>query len=317
MQGLKPFLVAVAIGCAFAAPPASADDLHQLVTDMLSSNQRMAAASSDMEGARNLVEVARGGWYPTLTPTINYGYEHYNKPTGSDDTAAYRNEYIASLKQLVWDFGAVNANIDRASATYKQSESIRDAVRQGLMLEGVSAYANVVRAQKQLSFARESEANIRRQTGLEEAKVTLGSGLSSDVLQAKAQLSGAEAARVQAEFAQAQAQNRFHNIFSKSMENAQTMVMPKVPRDRLPASQADALTLARSNSPSVQAAAYVVDAAKMQRESTKASAFFPKIEMVAEARNKRNAAGTLGTQQESVAKIEAFDGRALLNLAFS
>ena len=305
MQGLKPFLVAVAIGCAFAAPPASADDLHQLVTDMLSSNQRMAAASSDMEGARNLVEVARGGWYPTLTPTINYGYEHYNKPTGSDDTAAYRNEYIASLKQLVWDFGAVNANIDRASATYKQSESIRDAVRQGLMLEGVSAYANVVRAQKQLSFARESEANIRRQTGLEEAKVTLGSGLSSDVLQAKAQLSGAEAARVQAEFAQAQAQNRFHNIFSKSMENAQTMVMPKVPRDRLPASQADALTLARSNSPSVQAAAYVVEAAKMQRESTKASAFFPKIEMVAEARNKRNAAGTLGTQQESVAKIEA------------
>ncbi|MBI3444534.1 MAG: TolC family protein [Magnetospirillum sp.] len=297
-------VLAVTLGCLGLASPGRADDLHQLVTDMLSSNQRMAAAAADVEGSRNLVEVARGGWFPTLTPTVNYGYEHYNKPSGSEDTSAYRNEYVASLKQLLWDFGAVDAGIDRASATHKQSEAIREAVRQGLMLEGVSAYSNLVRAIKQLAFARESEANIRRQTGLEEAKVSLGSGLSSDVLQAKAQLSGAEAARVQAEFAQAQAQNRFRNIFNKSMENAQTMVMPKVPRDRLPASHAEALAAARSNSPSVQAAGYVVEAAKSQREATRASAFFPKVELVGEAKNKRNVAGTLGTQQEMVAKVE-------------
>ena len=51
----------------------------------------------------------------------------------------------------------------------------------------------------------------------------------SDVLQAKAQLSGAEAARVQAEFALAQAQNRFKYVFNHAMENAKTMVMPVVP----------------------------------------------------------------------------------------
>ncbi|MDO8608716.1 MAG: TolC family protein [Phaeospirillum sp.] len=293
-----------AMCCSFTSIPAQADDLRQLIEDMLTSNDRLAAASSDVSGAENLIEVARGGWYPTLTPTLNYGFESQNKPSGSQNTAAYRNQYTASVRQMVWDFGAVNANIDRADATHKQSESVREGVRQGLMLESVSAYTNTVRAIRQLAYARESEANIRRQTGLEEAKVSLGSGLSSDVLQAKAQLAGAEAARVQAEFSHAQALNRFRTIFNKAMENAKTMTMPKVPLDRLPATQTDALAAARSNSPSVKAASYVADAARKQKEATEASAFYPKIDVVGEANNKRNVGGTMGAQQELLAKVE-------------
>jgi adhesin transport system outer membrane protein len=287
-----------------ASASARADDLRVLIDDMLKVHERLAAADADVEGARNLVEVANGGWYPTLTPTVNWGYEHQNKPSGTLDTNAYRNEYAASLKQLVWDFGATSANIDKADATHKQAQSTRDAVRQGAMLEGISAYSNLVRALKTLAFARESEANIRKQTGLEEAKVVLGSGLSSDVLQAKAQLSGAEAARVQAEFSLAQAQNRFKYVFNRAMDDAKTMVIPRVPVDRLPATLSDALGQARSNSPSVKAAGYGVEAARQQVEATRASALMPKVEAVTEARNKRNISGTMGAQQELLAKVE-------------
>lgn len=304
MNFRKPFGLVIVLCSVVVAPQSRADDLNLLINDMLKSNGRLAAAAADTEGARNMIEVARGGWYPTITPTINYGYERYNKPSGSDDTNAYRNEYTASLKQLLWDFGAVNAGIDKADATHKQSESTQEAVRQGLMLEGLSAYANLVRSLKQLAYARESEANIRRQTGLEEAKVTLGSGLSSDVLQAKAQLAGAEAARVQADFTTAQSLNRFRNIFDHPMEDAKTMVMPKVPLDRLPANLDDAINAARSHSPSVRAASYFADAARRQMDATRASAFYPKVEVVGEAKNKRNVAGTLGAQQELLAKVE-------------
>ncbi|CAA7613032.1 TolC family outer membrane protein [Magnetospirillum sp. SS-4] len=296
--------MAALLCCGLAAAPARADDLRLLIDDMLRTNDRLVGAEADVEGARNSIEVARGGWYPTLTPTVNYGYEKQNKPSGSDDTAAYRNEYSASLKQLVWDFGATNSTIGRAEATHKQAESTREGTRQGLMLEAVTAYANLTRTLRQLSFARESEANIRRQTGLEEAKVDLGSGLSSDVLQAKTQLAGAQANRIQSEFALAQAQNRFRNIFNKPMEDAASMVLPKVPLDRLPATLTDALAIARANSPSIKVATHAVEAARRQMEATKAQGFFPKVELVGEAKNKRNISGTMGAQQEYLAKVE-------------
>ncbi|CUW41223.1 Outer membrane efflux protein [Magnetospirillum sp. XM-1] len=296
-------LAALAAGIVLA-PEARADDLRQLMDDLLRTSDRLVASDADVEGARQNIEVARGGWYPTLTPAVNYGYEKQNKPSGSQDTNAYRNEYSASLKQLVWDFGGVNAQIDKAAATHRQTEATRDGVRQGLMLEGLSAYTNLVRTLQQLNYARESEANIRRQTGLEEAKVDLGSGLSSDVLQAKTQLAGAQAARIQAEFLLAQAQNRFRNVFNKPMQDAKSMVLPKVPLDTLPSSLEVAVATARANSPSIKAATHAVEAARMQAEATKAQGFYPKVEMVGEARNKRNVSGTMGTQQEYLAKME-------------
>lgn len=287
-----------------AGGTAQADDLHQLIGDMLQSSTKLAAATSDAEAARNQVEVAWGGWYPTLTPTVNYGYEKQNKPPNTDDTRAYRNQYTANLKQLLWDFGATNALIDRAAASQKQQESLAEAVRQGLMLDGVTAYANVVKTLQQLDFARESEANIRRQTGLEEAKVALGSGLSSDVLQAKSQLAGAEANRIKAESDLSKAQHSFRYVFNRSMDNAKTMSMPKAPLDRLPASREDALNAARTNSPTVRVAGYITEINRKQMEATKAAAFYPKVELVGEANNKRNVAGTMGAQQELLAKVE-------------
>jgi adhesin transport system outer membrane protein len=297
-------LATLVLGMAWGAP-ARADDLRLLIDDMLRTNDRLAGAQADVEGATNLVEVARGGWYPTVTPTINWGKEHFNKPSGSDDTDAYRNEYTASLKQLVWDFGAVNAAIGSAAASKQAAEAQLEGQRQALVLEGITAYVNLVRALKQLDFARESEANIRKQTGLEEARVALGSGLSSDVLQAKQQLSAAEASRLDAESALAVAQHRFQNIFQRPMENVRTMVMPKVPAERLPASLDDALATARLKNPTVLRDTLGVAAAKESVEGTRASAFFPKVEAVLEAKNKRNVAGTLGAQQETLAKIEA------------
>ncbi len=290
--------------CGLMAGNARADDLRQLIDDMLRGNDRLAAATSDTESARNTMEYTRGGWYPTLTSTINYGYEKQNKPSGSLDTQAYRNQYTASLKQLLWDFGAVNASINASEASHKRTEAQQEVVRQGLILDGVTAYANLVKNLQQMDYARESVTNIRRQTGLEEAKVALGSGLSSDVLQAKRQLAGADASRVKAEIDLGKAQNAFRYVFNKAMADAKTMRMPRVPLDLMPASHDDALKAARANSPAIKAAGHTVEYYRQQMEGTRAQAFFPKIELVGEANDKRNISGTMGAQQELLAKVE-------------
>lgn len=298
------FAAATALVAVLAAPPASAETFREMLDQILPGHNRMKAAASDVEGANELVEVARGGWYPTLTTTLDYGRERQNKPNGSEDTDMYLKRYEAQIKQLLWDFGAVNAGVDKAELSKVQAEATRDGARQALILDAVTAYINLVRTHSQLASARDSEANIRKQTGLEEARVQRGSGLSTDVLQAKTQLAGAEAARAAAEGAFASAQNRFRALFNRDPASVTTLAMPPTPEDLIPTQLTDAVGIARENSVQIKVAQLVVDIAKKSAEATKASQMFPKIELIGEARNKQNYSGTAGNQTESLAKVE-------------
>jgi len=293
-----------ALAAALAAPPAAAETFREMLDQVLPGHNRVKAAEADVESARNLEEVARGGWYPTLTSTVDYGYESQNKPSGSIDTDMYLKRYEAQVKQLLWDFGAVDAGIDRAELTRVQSEATRTGARQALVLEAVTAYINLVRAHRQVDFARESEANIRRQTGLEEARVQRGSGLSTDVLQAKTQLAGAEAARVAAEGALINASNRFRAIFGRAPADVGTLALPPVPADLLPRSLPDAVDAARDGNIQLKIAQLVADIARKSAEATKASALYPRVDLIGEARNKQNYSGTAGNQTEQLAKVE-------------
>ena len=293
-----------ALAVSMAAPPAAAETFREMLDQLTPGHNRVKAAEADVEGARNLEEVARGGWYPTLTTTIDYGKEKQNKPTGSEDTDMYLKRYEAQIKQLLWDFGAVNAGIDRAELSRIQAEAARTGARQALVLDAVTAYINLVRTTRQLAFARESEGNIRRQTGLEEARVQRGSGLSTDVLQAKTQLAGAEAARVAAEGALSTAQNRFRAIFGRDPENISTLAMPALPADLLPTKLTDAVKTAQDSNVQLKIAQLVSDIARKTAEATKASQLYPRIDLIGEARNKQNYSGTSGNQTEQLAKVE-------------
>jgi TolC family type I secretion outer membrane protein len=287
-----------------AAAPVQAETLREMLDQVLPGHNRVKAAEAEVEGAANMVEVARGSWYPTLTTTVDYGFESENKPSGSIDTDAYFKRYEAQIKQLLWDFGAASAGIDRADLTRIQAEAARTGARQALILDAVTAYINLVRAHRQVAFARESETNIRRQTGLEQARVDRGSGLSTDVLQAKTQLAGAEAARVAAEGNLATAHNRFRAIFGRAPANTTTLVMPPVPTDAMPSGLPDAIAAARDGSVQLKIAQLVADIARKSAEATKASQLYPRLDLIGEARNKQNYAGTMGNQTESLAKIE-------------
>ena len=94
-----------------------------------------------------------------------------------------------------------------------QAEAGLNAARQDILLRAIVAYLNILRAQGVLKFAVRSEANIKRQTELENARVERGAGLSTDVLQAKQQLAGAQARRVRARGALAVARNSYKTVF--------------------------------------------------------------------------------------------------------
>jgi len=168
----------------------------------------------------------------------------------------------------------------------------------------VSAYVDLIKAQEVLSYARQSEDNIRRQTGLEEARVEQGAGYTTDVLQAKTQLAGAEAQRLLAEGALVNATSHFKAVYLRDPGPAQSFRRPGVPRDLLPATVDEAIRIALTENPQVRTARTSVQLAQEGMHSTSLTALAPDLKLVGDAKDKWNVDGQIGQRREYVGKLQ-------------
>lgn len=302
-------------GCILAyAPSAShAEGLETLLPYVIENHDRVRASKSSLSAARNRAREALGGWYPTLSQTANVGHETQENDGGGDTRTGF-SEYDFSLTQLLWDFGSTNATIDKARLEVEAARFDLIETRQSLILEAITAYMNTIRSNAALGFAKESEENIRKQTGLEEALVILGSGFSTDVLQAKTQLAGAQARRAQSEGGLINALNRFQAVYGRRPDSIEALSPVPYPAAFLPLSLTQATDVALETNPSLKNAILDADIAKEDVRIARADNFTPKIEASAERKLKKNVGGTIGPKQESLAKVEmTFD----FNLGFT
>ena len=143
--------------------------------------------------------------------------------------------------------GATNSTIRTAGRVVVQAEAGLNAARQNILLRAVTAYVNILRSQEVLKFAERSEVNIKRQTELENARVERGAGLSTDVLQAKQQLAGAQARRVLARGALAIARNSYNTVFGTMPTAVSAEDRPVVPVSMIPGDIEEAVAIALDN----------------------------------------------------------------------
>ncbi len=148
------------------------------------------------------------------------------------------------------------------------------------MLRAIVAYVNILRAQEVLKFAERSEANIKRQTELENARVERGAGLSTDVLQAKQQLAGAQARRVRAQGALAVARNTYNTVFGFMPEAVSAADRPVVPASMVPQDIEEAILIALDNNFQLEAVNISNEIAGEIVETTRSSQLFPRFEAV-------------------------------------
>ncbi|MBL6934548.1 MAG: TolC family protein [Alphaproteobacteria bacterium] len=277
--------------------------MHELFLDLSKRHKRIQAAESDMEAARNNVRVILGAWFPELGITSHYGYEDQTKPDATGTHMA-TSELDLKLSQLLWDFGATNSAVQQARLTFEQTRETLVLTRQGLLLEAVAAYLGLINAKEILDFALQSEANIKSQTEMENALVDRGSGFSTDVLQAKAQLAGANARRVQAQGALRAAKNRYRAVFYVAPPDVATLIKPRVPDELLPASVDEAVDMAMKNNPQLKVAKFSADVAKEAITQTRATQYFPAINGTVDRKWKESVQGTAGFKGETLVKAE-------------
>ncbi|MEG3619732.1 TolC family protein [Magnetovibrio sp. PR-2] len=287
---------------------AEAGPLLDQITDLMATHERIRAAEADVAQARSNLEVSKGDYFPTLSTTALWGSEKIatrNKGSTQTETSMMAKEVDLTLTQKVFDFGVTDAAVNSSKLTVDQTLATLEQTRQALLLEALSAQLNLASAKRVLDHQESSESSIKRQTELEDARVQRGSGFSTDVLQAKTQLAGAQAARVRAQGALKQAFNRYRAVFGFIPDSVDDLEIPNLAGLSLPQTEGEIVDLALKNNPQVLVQAIAADIADADVSSSFASGYRPAVEAIAETKKKKDVSGTAGNKTEHMLKLEA------------
>jgi TolC family type I secretion outer membrane protein len=267
-----------------------ASPLSEQLDQLLQQHNLMASAQQNLSAAQARVDVEKSGWYPTFTLSGDYGRDNYDR-SNADDSALQTDSLSLSAKQLVWDFGTLNATIQKTEQGVIQARAEVDRQRQHLILAGLEAELNLRKAITVLEYAQQSEANIKQQTQLENTRIQSGQGYTTDLLQAKSQLAAAEARRVAGEAALAQAVHRYQSIFN-SEATAPKGSAVTIQSSQLPKDLQQALEWAGQNNPSLKVSAAQQAVADADLRRTRKAEWMPTLHLVAKHSDEDNPDGS-------------------------
>lgn len=279
--------------------PAVKVTLKDSIAELFRTHDRIKAAEAAVASATHMHDRAKGAWYPRLNAVVDGGHEDMYKPADPSSTSKWRNTQTLSAAQTVYDFGGTSGGVNQAEGLRKESLARLDMIRQEVSLQGVSAYLGLIRTREMLRYAIRSEDNIKRLSGMQEALVERGVGLSYEELQIKAQLSQSQAHRINVERAYTNARNNYKSVYGVDLTEAQidSLILPSLPTKNMPDSLDAAVTKALDSSPALIELQQSLTTKKGDLE-VRESAMFPKLEAVADVTRKENDQGDAGLRSE-------------------
>ena len=288
-------------------------DLIDSLNDVLNNHKLIKATQIDIKASILRVKQAKGGYYPSFDLTANYGHEHINKYGSGNNTQLAARDATAKFTQTITDFGLTDSTVKTSELAVKQSKAIETQIKNDLLLRALTAYLRVIQARESVKYAFQSVSNIKKQTELEDAAVTAGGGLTSDVLQAKTQLAGAQARLIQFEGVLSAAKHEFEYVFGSFPKDITALSLTKSIFNLLPKTLEEAENKTILNNPALKAASVNKEIGKEGINTARAS-LFPTIKGTISHSEKQDFGGIVGHKRESSAKI---DLSYPLNLSFS
>lgn len=307
--GMKNRLTVAAIVAAVAVSvgvpgPAASEPLSNTLSTLLQNHKKIRSAEADVRAALENKAVAVGAWFPTLDVAASYGRERQLKGVDTADTLETPRTFDLSLTQLIWDFGSTNSAISTAEFSARQSMVNLEGIRQALLLEAITAHLQLVSAVEVVNYAQESVDNIKNLAELEDAKVQRGSGFSSDVLEAKAQLAGAQARRVTANGDLQRALNRYKAVFGSVPSDLEELDRIATPADLIPSSLDEVVEVSLKENPTLGSTRLAERMARETIVKTKADSYRPVINAVAQSNHSNDESGSVGAKHEDLVRVE-------------
>ena len=278
-------------------------NLRDSLDSVLRNHKLIEASKIDSKAAKLRVKQSKGGFFPSLDIPGNYGHENIIKHGQMNNTGMMARDTTAKITQTITDFGLTSSTVKTSKLSLKQSLALEKQIKSDLLLRSLTAYLRVIQSRESVNYAMQSVANIKKQTELENAAVSAGGGLTSDVLQAKTQLAGAQARQIQFEGVLDAAKHEFEYVFGFVPENLNELKLTQPIFDKLPKTINEAVEKTLKGNPSLVAARITEDIGKEAINSAR-STLFPTIKGILSHSEKNDFGGIVGYKRESSAKID-------------
>jgi len=278
-------------------------DLLKALQDVLDNHKLVKASSIDIKAAQFRLKQSKGGYFPSLDLTATHGHENINKYGSGNNTQLMARDATAKITQTITDFGLTKSIVKTADLGLMQSIALKNQIENDLLLRALTAYLRIIQAHESVKYASQSVANIKKQTELEDAAVEAGGGLTSDVLQAKTQLAGAQARLIQFEGLLSGAKHEFEYIFGFVPAQLSNLRLTEKVSDLLPNTLNEAEDIAKKNNPSLKTAEISKKIGK-EAINTAESSLYPVIKGILSHSEKQDFGGIVGFKRESSAKVD-------------
>jgi len=280
-------------------------ELTELIKKLFQDDPSIKNAERSVNEAKNDVSSAWTAYLPELSADYIRGTERKYKYEAANDQYDHQ-EFDLTLKQKIYDFGETGSDIKQKRNALETSSIDLQSAKMTLIIDSVDAYLGYIDAVKKLDSEKEALASKIQSTGQEESRVKKGSGMPSDVLQAKADLAGAQKSTIKAEGDLRKAINKFVKTFKseppQSIDTMNLIKLSNLGESQLPANLELALEAAFQNNADLIKKAIELEDAEQDFVASRAE-FLPDLDFESTYKNKYNVSGTLGNTQEVNWKI--------------
>src|SRR5450432_4311244 len=222
----------VAICVGFAALPAQAEALPEALAKAYQSNPQLNAERARQRATDENVPQALAGYRPQIVASLSAGLQAVRNllPDNTVQSATLKPWTIGvTVTQTLFN-GFKTANSVRVAELQVQSgrEALRN-VGQGVLLDAVTAYTNVLANQSLVTAQRANVAFLKETLGITQKRLNAGDVTPTDTAQAEARLSRGLADLNAAEVALAISQATYTQVIGE----APSQLVPAATVDRL------------------------------------------------------------------------------------
>jgi outer membrane protein len=292
----------VVIWAGLAAPVVRGESLPEALAKAYQTNPQLNAERARQRATDENVPQALAGYRPQIVASLSSGLQAVRNllPDNTIQTATLKPWTIGvTVTQTLFN-GFKTANSVRVAELQVQSgrEALRN-VGQGVLLDAVTAYTNVLANQSLVDAQRSNVAFLRETLGITQKRLKAGDVTPTDTSQAEARLSRGLADLNAAEVNLAISQATYAQVIG----NPPAQLSPATTVDRfVPHSRDEVTAMAFKEHPAVLAAGYDVDVATTTIRVAESS-LLPTVTLQGNVSRSRDSDSTLSTTATDQASV--------------
>ncbi|HAT6943090.1 TPA: TolC family outer membrane protein [Legionella pneumophila] len=294
----------------------AADTLYEAVQYGMIANPDILLNTAKGLSAKQAIDKAKGGLYPSIDVTGGFGRQRSVNPTSAaiDDTPSTTLNIVESaveLRQRLFAGGGIINEVKRNQYLTEAQKWKTQGIAEDLALEITKNYFAVLLYERLYAYSIENLKAHKAVFKMIKERATAGITRTAEVDQANARLALAEANKISALADLQEVKINYAKTVGKWPENLQ---VPNVPvRKSLPNNLARIIEKGLDNHPTVKSSYADIKEAKAQYDVARA-AYYPEVNLVLNSSKNKNLGGLIGPNDSDTVAVRmnynAFRGGA-------